>query len=277
MTKPVETFTPLRAGNFRCLTWSDGPETVLFLHGLGAVGEVWGPTIGQLPTTRRYVALDQRGHGQSPSSLNLSYAAPAFVADALQTVRNLGGRVHLVGHSMGARVAILLAARYPQLLHSVAVVDIGPEASKANIEATTRSFTARPERFANSAEAIAFTFRSRTPTDVERDVFLARLRTEGDGTVTWYSSRASLVACVSRQRSRSYWREWRAITVPALYVHGGKSNEVPVPLADRMRAMNPAVNFLRLDGVGHNVPLLAPAELATSLVHFWKLASAKLA
>jgi pimeloyl-ACP methyl ester carboxylesterase len=54
--------------------------------------------------------------------------------------------VHLVGHSMGARVALLLAVRFPRLLDSVAIVDIGPEASASNVAQTARGVSLRPER-----------------------------------------------------------------------------------------------------------------------------------
>ncbi len=40
-------------------------------------------------------------------------------------------------------------------------------------------------------------------------------------------------------------------------------------VADRMRAANPSVRFERYASVGHNIPLIAPEQLAHSLGHFW--------
>lgn len=276
MKPPVQSFVDLRDGKFRTLTWGDGPETVLFLHGLSGVSEVWGPTVANLPTDMRYVALDQRGHGQSPSSPELKYTPGSFVSDTVQAINALGGPVHLVGHSMGARIAMLVAARRPELTRSVAIVDIGPEASKSNIEATTRGIRSRPDHFISKAAALAFAFRSRQPTPDDEAIFLARLRQEKDGKLTWLSPVETLVACVSSQRNQSYWRDWKAISGPGLYVHGGTSNEVTVFIADKMRAMNPRLGFIRLDGVGHNIPLIAPALLAAELTTLWQSTTAKL-
>ncbi len=268
MTTPAESFVTVSAGRFRLLTWGEAPETLLFLHGLIGVAEVREPTIEALPPGRRYIAMDQRGHGQSfaPAS---GYAAHEFVSDTRRVIQYLGSSVHLVGHSMGARIAILVAARYPRLLDSVAIVDIGPEASASNIAATVAGVSSRPERFASRDEAVAFAFRNRQPGERDIRIFLARLEPHRDGSLTWRASPNALTETVTRQRSSAYWREWRSLSVPALFIHGGASNEVSTIVADRMRAENSAVAFERYDGIGHNIPLIAPERLAGSLANFW--------
>ena len=268
MIGPTTSFIETGPLRFRTLTWGQGSETVLFLHGLSGVAEVWGPTVDHLPATRRYVAIDQRGHGQSAAPA-AGYTASDMVSDAASVIEQLGERVHLAGHSMGARIALVLAARLPHLLRSVAIIDIGPEASKANIENTVRGIGTRPERFESRDAALEFAFRKRQPTPADEVVFLARLSPHSDGSFTWRASREALAACVTEQRSRSYWREWRHIQGPALYVHGGTSNEVPFRIAEKMRRENPAVRFERFEGVGHNIPLLAPKLLAESLLRHW--------
>lgn len=264
-----EAFIALPAGGFRTLTWGSGDQTVLFLHGLTGVAEVWGPTVSYLGPHRRYVAIDQRGHGQSPRTESLDYSARAFVADTVALVEQLGGKVHLVGHSMGARVALLIAARHPELLRSTTIVDIGPEASRKNIAETVAGLSRRPAQFANRSEALAFAFRSRTPTPSDEAIFLARLAPHRDGSLSWLSPPEVLAECVTRQRSRNYWREWRSIGGDAMFVHGGSSAEVSTAVADRMRESNPRVRFERLAGVGHNIPLIAPEALARLLEDFW--------
>lgn len=272
MSEPVESYIGLGAGPFRALTWGAGEETVLFLHGLSGVAEVWGPTVAALPATRRYVALDQRHHGQSPSP-SAAPSATAMAGDVVGAIQALGSPIHLVGHSMGARIAVVLAARNPERLHSVTVIDIGPEASRANITATVAALTSRPSRFANRDEALAFAFRHRAPTDLDRHIFLARLEQHAGGSLTWRSEAADLAACVASQRARSYWREWRRIRVPALFIHGERSTEVPTAIADKMVRENPGVAFERFSGVGHNIPLLAPSQLAQSLERHWTASS----
>lgn len=272
MTDPVESFIESGRMRFRILTWGAGSETVLFLHGLNGVAEVWGPVVNLLPPGRRYTAMDARGHGQSWAPSN-GYSASAMVEDTVRVIESLGPPLHLVGHSMGARTALVLPARKPRLLRSVSVIDIGPEASKANIADTVRGIEGRPARFASTADALAYAFRNRTPTEDDTHIFLARLKGHPDGSLTWRASREALAQCVTLQRSRSYWDEWRRIPVPALFVHGGASNEVSSGIADRMRAENPRVLFERFEGIGHNIPLLAPQRLAESLERHWTSAA----
>jgi pimeloyl-ACP methyl ester carboxylesterase len=268
MTEPVESFVTAGAMRFRTISWGTGPETVLFLHGLSGVAEVWWPTVENLPPGRRHVALDMRGHGQSYAPAH-GYTAQDMANDTRRVIRVLGGPVQLVGHSMGARIALVLAARSPRLLRSAAILDIGPEASKRNIAETVRGIETRPERFAGRTEALAFAFRNRTPTALDERIFLARLAESPDGSLRWRASRSALTQAVSRQRAMSYWKDWRAITLPAMYVHGGASNEVSTAIAERMRTENPRVRFERLEGIGHNIPLIAPGQLAALLQDHW--------
>ncbi len=267
-----ERFVQLSSGPFRALDWGAGAPTVLFLHGLSGVAEVWGPTVSHLMAGRRYLALDQRGHGHSPTGADLDYSARAFEEDAAEFIESLGTPVHLVGHSMGARIALLLAAHHPALLGSATIIDIGPDASRKNITDTLAALERRQERFESRDEAIAAVFRSRKPALSDEEILLARLMRGADGSYAWRSSREVLGECVTRQRSRSYWSEWRAISVPAMFVHGGASTEVSTVIAERMRAANPRVRFERLEGVGHNIPLIAPDALSALLEDFWRSA-----
>jgi pimeloyl-ACP methyl ester carboxylesterase len=213
--------------------------------------------------------MDQRGHGRSPRGLDLDYGAAAFARDVGRLTESLGSTVHLVGHSMGARIAIVAAARWPTLFRSVAVIDIGPEASAANIRDTVRGLSARPERFESRKEALAFAFRNRAPTPTEERIFLARLESGPEGALTWRSPVAALSAIVTKQRSRDYWRDWRRLRIPTLYVHGGASNEVSRRIYARMQAANQTATFEEYEGVGHNIPLIAPERLARTLERHW--------
>lgn len=262
-----ESWLELDRGRFRALSWGNpAGEPVLFLHGLTAVAEVWGPTVSHLGPERHYVAIDQRGHGDSPRGG--TYAIGEFVADTVEAIRSIGVPLHLVGHSMGARVAIVTAARYPELLRSVAIVDIGVEASAANIRETVQALSNMPASFASEEEAFAFAFRNRQPDDAARAIFRARLK-DVNGGLVWRGSVEGMIETVKAHRRRNYWADWRNLRVPALFIHGGRSNELSVSVADRMRAENPGVRYELFEGIPHNVPLIAAERLAGRLEEFW--------
>lgn len=260
----------LPAGTFRTLEWDghDGHPAVL-LHGLSGVAEVWGATVDALGADRpRCIALDQRGHGHSPRTPG-AYRATDYLTDVVALIEHIGVPVHLVGHSMGARVTILAAARRPELLLTATVVDIGPEAWAANIARTTRLFGSLPERFADREAALELARASGRGEDWARRFVEWRLRAEADGTYTWLASPDGLVESVTVQRARNHWRDWERIRLPTLLVRGAHSTEVRPHIAQAMRRRNPGVRFVEIPDVGHNIPLGAPGPLGASIRTFW--------
>lgn len=265
----------LPAGVFRTLEWPGAPTTpAVFLHGLSGVAEAWSDTVEALGDIRpRCVALDQRGHGHSPRTPG-AYAATDYLDDLIALIDHLGPPVHLVGHSMGARIAILAAARRSDLLVSTTIVDIGPEAWAENITTTAGLFASLPEHFTDREEAISVgRIAGYGQAWAERFVD-SRLHEQPDGTWAWLASTEALIETVTVQRARNYWRDWDRIAGPALLVRGGASDEVRPHIADRMRRRNPVVGFVELDGIGHNIPQDAPDALAAELVEFWAATAA---
>lgn len=281
MSEPTVRTLSLSAGEFRALEWPGAAPPVLLLHGLTGVAEVWGPTIAAFEPVRQSFAIDQRGHGQSPKPAD-GYDIAAFVGDIIEAVDALRlVRPHLAGHSMGARVALVAAARYPERFRSVAIVDIGPEQWRANWQSSVAAFDRMPATYPD-VEAALGGARSRgaesadaalleRPNDATlRTIALSRLRTLPDGSVTWLADREALKKTVIAHRSRNYWRDWERLAVPALLVRGGTSGELRPEVSERMRRRNPRVAFRELENVGHNIPLLAPGRLAVTLSEFWQ-------
>jgi 2-(acetamidomethylene)succinate hydrolase len=242
---------------------------VLFLHGLTAVADVWGPTIEALgPGRPDCYAIDQRGHGQS--HVTGGYGIGTYLRDTAETIAALGlESAHIVGHSMGARVALVFAARRPELTRSVAIVDIGPEEWRENWTSTWESVDRMPDRFSGPDEALAFAGSRTQSSPIGTGMFLARLKDDGGGGLTWRADREAIKATVKSQRSRNFWADWRAIAVPALLVRGGTSREVRPQVFERMAASNPKVKVREIPDVSHNIPLIAPDKLASELNSFW--------
>ena len=263
----------LGAGPVRVLEWRGGEPPAVFLHGLTAVAEVWGPTIDALGGAARAIAPDLRGHGHSFRG-DVDYRVGAFVGDLIDLLDAMAlERPHLVGHSMGGRVAIAAAARHPERFRSVTIVDIGPEAWRANWVETVEALDRMPESFPDRETALAGLSR-RTLSADEAEIALARLRREPDGSYRWLADREALKETVRLHRSRNYWRECERIPPPALLVRGGRSNELRERVAAEMRRRSPAIAYVELEGVGHNIPLAAPDRLAEALARFWASANA---
>jgi pimeloyl-ACP methyl ester carboxylesterase len=101
-----------------------GAPTVVAIHGITANAWSWDPAAHQLAGGVDLVAVDLRGRGRSwtqPGPVGLRQHAD----DVAAVIDQLGGPVVVVGHSMGAYVALLLADRHPAAVQSLVLVDGG--------------------------------------------------------------------------------------------------------------------------------------------------------
>ena len=92
-----------------------GAPAIVFLHGGGQSGQSWQPLFKRM-REYRCLAPDLPDHGKSvdEAPFDMARAADA-VADIIRPLVG-GGRVHLVGHSLGAQVATQLLATEPELI-----------------------------------------------------------------------------------------------------------------------------------------------------------------
>jgi pimeloyl-ACP methyl ester carboxylesterase len=137
-------------------TWALLPKKrgpiVLLLHGGLSSSEsllrVLGPGL-----SKRFslAAFDRRGHGRSADT-DLPFSYEAMADETIAFVEFLGRRVHLLGHSDGANVAIIVALRRPDLLKRVVVVGANYHFQGL---VSMEEFTPASEGFADFAEQYA--------------------------------------------------------------------------------------------------------------------------
>lgn len=107
------------------ITTGEGPGTpVLLVHGLFGQGRNLGGIARRLAQGRAVISVDMRNHGDSFHDDDHSY--PALATDLAQVVETQGGRMDIVGHSMGGKAAMMLALTRPDLIERLAVLDIAP-------------------------------------------------------------------------------------------------------------------------------------------------------
>lgn len=93
-----------------------GPETLVFIHGLGSNLQAWQKTIADLRNDYRCIALDLPGYGKS-SQHDYPFGMAFFAGQVDALINELKlKKVTLVGHSMGGQVAIMLALQQPAYL-----------------------------------------------------------------------------------------------------------------------------------------------------------------
>ncbi len=104
-----------------------GELPLIIIHGLLGSADNWRSHIRAWRQKRRVIAVDLRNHGRSPHADGMSYAAMSDDVLALMDRLHLD-RAHVLGHSMGGKVAMSLARLAPERVASLLVADIAPVA-----------------------------------------------------------------------------------------------------------------------------------------------------
>lgn len=139
-----------------------GPK-VLFLHPSTGYGRMWEWTVEALGDGFHAFAPDQRGHGATGRP-DGDYSAETYADDAAAFMAAVGiDRAIVVGHSLGGRVAQVLAARYPDRVAALVLVAsphlsnfYGTRASARTVLSGAAAVLDHPESFRTREEALIF-------------------------------------------------------------------------------------------------------------------------
>ncbi len=107
-------------------TLGDGPQNLIIMHGLFGMSDNWQSLGKKWSSSFRVHLLDMRNHGRSPHSDEFSYE---LMADDLleYMVDQKISEAHILGHSMGGKVAMLFSVLNPERCLSLIVADIAPK------------------------------------------------------------------------------------------------------------------------------------------------------
>lgn len=116
-------FLKINDGNIYYEIHGSGDETVVLSHGLLWSGKMFHKQVAALSANYQVVTYDHRGQGKSEVTES-GYDMDSLYEDAVQLIEKLNlGKVHFGGLSMGGFVAMRLAARRPDLVRSVILME----------------------------------------------------------------------------------------------------------------------------------------------------------
>ncbi|MBF4987162.1 alpha/beta fold hydrolase [Methylophilus sp. 14] len=102
-------------------------QPLVLLHGLFGSADNWGSIAKHFSQHYQVISVDLRNHGRSPHSDTQTY--PDMADDLLAVLDALGlSQVHLLGHSLGGKVAMQFATQYPDRVNKLIVVDMAMRA-----------------------------------------------------------------------------------------------------------------------------------------------------
>jgi 2-succinyl-6-hydroxy-2,4-cyclohexadiene-1-carboxylate synthase len=243
---------------------------ILFLHGFMGAGADWAGAISALDERFCCVAPDLPGHGGSVGLPPEDYTVEGATRELLALLDELDiDHPVLVGYSMGGRLALYLALRYPERCSGLILESASPGIGDAAERQARRE---ADEEGARRLESGAF------------EGFLR----------DWYSQplfaslarRVGFVEAMIGARSRndpgelarslrgmgtgnqpSLWEELAGLRVPALAV-AGELDEKFIGISRRMAAASPNVRVAVVPGAGHNVRAEVPDAYLALLKRF---------
>lgn len=120
-----------------------GDTPLLIVHGFLAASRNWRTVAKQLAARHHVYALDMRNHGGSPHAELLDY--PSMAADLYAFMDSRGiAAAHLLGHSMGGKVAMWFAMHYPERVANLIVADIAPVGYQHSFDALVDALSRLP-------------------------------------------------------------------------------------------------------------------------------------
>lgn len=240
---------------------------VVFLHGLMGFAANWGKIWPKFEGDRSCLVLDQRGHGRSAKPA-AGYDPSDYAGDLAALLDRLGWkRVHLVGHSMGGRVALRFCSLNANRAASLVMEDSGVESRPERTDWIRDLLSSVPTPFGDRETAKHF-FEANFRTDPMTGSFLfSNLETQ-DGALRWRFHAPGMVETVEKGRATNAMKEFCLLHLPTLLVRGGRSAEFPADEAERMRDCRKGVELVTIAGAGHFVHAEKPEEFTTSLREF---------
>lgn len=248
--------------------WGGEGTPVLLVHGLAAHLHWWDDCAPLMAAGLRVVALDLRGHGDSGWAGPGRYGFADYAQDIEDARRALGWeRFTLVGHSLGARAALVYAARNRERLLKVAALDFLADVP----EGERRGFEAQRER--------------PRPVYTSREAMIERFRLHPPGTAAPPERVARLAALGSREFEPGRWSwkfDWRVfgldfrpvwdvlpeVRVPCLLMRGEHSAVMTKGAYERVLKELPYARGAVVPETHHHLPIDAPEETARALMDF---------
>ncbi|GAB3928377.1 alpha/beta hydrolase [Microlunatus endophyticus] len=232
-----------------------GPDRpgIVFCHGLFGQGKNW-TTIGrQFAQDYRVALVDMPDHGRSPWTDELSY--PAMAALLAADLESSGRRWTVVGHSMGGKIAMVLALTRPELVEQLVVVDIAPVDYGGRGEFLQYADAMRAIDLAalESRQSADDQLRAAVPDSTVRGFLLQNLR-RGDrsGGPGWHWQ-MNLELLGDHLGVLSGFPDLDAAPYPGptLWVAGADSDYIRQEHAGRMRQLFPRVRTVTIKNAGH--------------------------
>lgn len=220
---------------------------LLILHGLFGMSDNWQSLAKRWAEEFAVHLIDLRNHGRSPHHPDISYQAMADDLQAYCGDNNLE-KILLLGHSMGGKAAMLLAALQPELIEKMIVVDIGPKEYPLHHQMVIEALEALPLSELQSRSEAEQKFASELEPGV-RLFLLKNLYWKEKDQLAWRFNLRNLVNQIEEVGAALPAQAY--VEVPTLFVRGGASDYITDADWAQIQNQFPNARLETLAGAGH--------------------------
>jgi len=276
-------FASVDAGGRRLSIMEAGTgQPVVALHGLGATKGSFLPTVVALADRFRVIAVDQPGFGDSDKPIAAAYDARFFADAAVDLLDALElERAHLIGNSLGGRVALEIGLRYPSRVGGIGLLapslawrrgrPLVPLLRLARPELGLVQLAPRPLIEGIVHRLIPDAEEGWTAAGV--DEFLRAYLTRS-GRAAFYAA-ARQIYLEQPHGEQGFWTRLEGLEADALFIWGRHDRLVPLAFARHVAEALPRARHLELD-CGHVPQIELPGQTHAALGEFFTLLPGRL-
>lgn len=250
-----------------------GKPPVILLHGLFGMGRNLGGVARVLSDKYAVFAFDLPNHGRSPHSDVMTINSMAD--DVLAMLDYLGlDTVNVLGHSLGGKVAMSLALRYPSRVQKMIVADIAPVTYPAKHDAILEALGAIDVQQAASRAAVQELLLAAIE-DKATSQFLMQNLEKAEQGFRWRMNLPAIIKNYDALRQgvsldAEHEAGHRVFEKPVLFIGGENSNYIKPEYEALSRALFPNCVFKEITGAGHWLHAEKPEAFNALVLDFFE-------
>lgn len=259
-------------------------ECCIFLHGFTNDTHMWDFIAPQLQQKRHVIAVDFRGHGDSAWAEEASYTHERLCQDIVNLIQQLPYQgFHIIGHSLGARIAMLLLARHNNLpVDSLVIIDTGPEVRAVGVNKVRQDAENAPTQFTSQQAYFDYMSAIYLFAQAERLKHIAfhgvkelesglwQTKTDPAFTRALWKPGSHLQSSddLRYPLNEELWEALKALRCKTLILRGQASAILARKTAEAMQACMQKAELITISRAGHALMVDNPGEFEQALLKF---------
>jgi pimeloyl-ACP methyl ester carboxylesterase len=239
-------------------------KPIVILHGLFGFSDNWNSQAKDLSNYYKVIVVDLRNHGRS--AWDEAHTYEKMAEDVIETLDSLSiNQVHVIGHSMGGKVAMHLVQKHPQRIVKLVVVDMGVKSYPMHHQELIQAIHDVPLDQISARSQVSNYLIDRIPQEGVRQFLLKNLYWIEKGKLAWRMNIKVLESNMDLILSALPKTE---VVHPTLFIKGALSNYILEEDHEEIERVFLDCEIETISNAGHWVHAEAPKEFLERTLSF---------